>query len=204
MPRLNKRVLVFVDEHGSPGQPGFALGCVAVYGRDAGKADKVFSDRLRDTAKEIHAAELERDYVHEILAAFAGAQRRPATMVMLNRIAREVGDTPSVLYGRTLVETVSTAHGIFKKKACLGSVRKVHVMIDFHEQHSRSEDFWTVIGSARQNHGHFKGVSHVAMIDSAASRLLQLADLVAGAQSRADSTGMSPRSSETRYDILLR
>ena len=61
--RINKRVLVFVDEHGTAGQPGFALGCVVVFGRNAGRADKALSDNLAATAKEIHAAELGQRHV---------------------------------------------------------------------------------------------------------------------------------------------
>ena len=175
--RINRRVLVFVDEHGTSGQPGFALGCVVIFGRDAGQADKALSDSLTDTAKEIHAAELRRRYVTNILEKFHVSPRRPASMIMMSRAARETGDTPSALYGRTLVEAVSTGLSIFRKRIGLACIRNVHVLIDFHEQHSGSVDFWAIVRDAQRYPGHFRGVSHVAMIDSAASRLLQLPTL---------------------------
>lgn len=37
MGRLNKKVLCFVDEYGTAGDDGFALGCVMVWARECGK-----------------------------------------------------------------------------------------------------------------------------------------------------------------------
>ncbi len=101
--RINKRVLVFVDEHGTAGQSGFAFGCVVVFGRDAGRADKVLSDNLAATAKEIHAAELGQRYVGDILRNFHASDRR------------ETGGTPSAMYARALVRTVASGLRIFRR-----------------------------------------------------------------------------------------
>lgn len=52
MAGLNKRILCFVDECGTAGAEGFALGCVMAWARDCGRADKTFSDILEPNAGE--------------------------------------------------------------------------------------------------------------------------------------------------------
>ena len=44
--KLNKKVLCFIDEHGTPGVGPLHLGGVLVLARDAGRVDKAFSDAL--------------------------------------------------------------------------------------------------------------------------------------------------------------
>ena len=53
MAGLNTKILCLVDEHGTPGEDGFAFGCVMVWSRECGKA---FSDLLPPSVNEVHAA----------------------------------------------------------------------------------------------------------------------------------------------------
>ena len=117
----------------------------------------------------------------------------------MNRIGRETGGTPSAMYARALVRTVASGLWIFRRGVGLPSIGNVHVLIDFNEQHNGSGDFWNVIRDERRR-GHFSGVGHVAMIDSAASRLLQLADLAAASRS----WGIDAGKLESRSGILSR
>lgn len=56
MAAQNKRILCFIDECGTAGQNGFALGCVMAWARECGKADKSLSDLLEPNANELHAS----------------------------------------------------------------------------------------------------------------------------------------------------
>ena len=57
--RLNKKILCFVDEHGTAGAGDLYLGAVFVFAREAGGIDKRFSDLLPASAKEIRAGDLD-------------------------------------------------------------------------------------------------------------------------------------------------
>ncbi|MBB4276382.1 DUF3800 domain-containing protein [Rhizobium mongolense] len=57
-------------------------------------------------------------------------------------------------------------------------INNVEVLIDINEQSSHPR-FAEIIMRARENDGLFKSVTRVVAIDSAVSRMLQLADVVA-------------------------
>ena len=57
--RLNKKILCFLDEHGTAGAGNLYLGAVFLFARDAGAIDKRFSDLLPASAKEIRASRLD-------------------------------------------------------------------------------------------------------------------------------------------------
>lgn len=67
MAAQNKRILCFIDECGTAGEPGFALGCVMAWARECGRADKSLSDLLEPNANELHAANLSREYLQRVL-----------------------------------------------------------------------------------------------------------------------------------------
>ena len=85
MAAQNKRILCFIDECGTAGESGFALGCVMAWARECGRADKSLSDLLEPNANELHAANLSREYLQSLLARFAQTDR-PEGMILMNRL----------------------------------------------------------------------------------------------------------------------
>jgi hypothetical protein len=81
MAAQNKRILCFIDECGTAGEPGFALGCVMAWARECGRADKSLSDLLEPNANELHAANLSREYLQSLLARYAQTDR-PEGMIV--------------------------------------------------------------------------------------------------------------------------
>lgn len=69
--------------------------------------------------------------------------------------------------------------GLYKREsAARRDLNNVDLLLD-QSQHNPHLAFDAVIARAREGRGHFSGVNGIARIDSAASRLLQLDDLVA-------------------------
>lgn len=92
--------------------------------------------------------------------------------------AEFVGDRPEI-YAKTLVETVKVAVKRFRSGNRVGQqINNVEVLIDINEQNSHPR-FVDHIARAREQDGLFKSVTRVVAIDSAVSRMLQLADVVA-------------------------
>ena len=182
MAGLNKRILCFVDECGTAGENGFALGCVMAWARDCGRADKSMSDLLEPNANELHAADLDKRYLQSLLGRYAQTDGTQGILLM-NRLGKvEVGPAPAI-YAANLVETVKVAIGQFRGHHRLGGqlIGNVELILD-RNHHNTDPEFHRLIGDASRNDGRFKAVSHVSQIDSAASRLLQLADIVAYAR----------------------
>ena len=178
MAGLNKKILCFVDECGTAGDPGFALGCVMAWARDCGRADKLLSDLLEPTAKEIHASQLNSRYVQGLLARYSQVDT-PEGMVMMNRLGTVTTGSRPEIYARNVIETVKTAVGQFRKANELrGVVGNVDLILDVNN-HNGDPVFDTILGEARKNDGRFKAINRIDRIDSAASRLLQLSDMVA-------------------------
>jgi hypothetical protein len=182
MARLNKKILCFIDECGTAGQPNFALGCVMVWAKDAGRADKALSDLLEPNVNELHAVNLQQEYLQSLLARFAQTET-PAGMVMLNKIgAPLVGSAPQI-YAGSVIEAVKIAAKQFRDENNIRdqNIGNVELILDRNEQNTHP-DFLATISRAKEHDGRFKAVTHVMQIDSAASRLLQLADVVAYAR----------------------
>ena len=178
MAGLNKKILCFVDECGTAGDLGFALGCVMVWARDCGRADKALSDLLESSANELHASQLNARYLQGILARYAEAGT-PTGMVMMNRLGTTTeGERPEI-YAQTVIETVKTAVGQFRTaNNQRGVIGNVDLILDVNH-HNSDPVFDSMLNSARENDGRFKAINHISKIDSAASRMLQLADMVA-------------------------
>ena len=186
MTALNKKILCFVDEYGTAGEPGFALGAVLVWARECGRLDKVFSDLLPPSAKEVHAATWRPSALQAVLAQLAQSPA-PASLVMLNRRGDgSVGGRPE-LYARALVETVKVGVRRFadQNRVRSRSIGNVDVIVDVNEQNSHRA-FQQLVAAAQREDGRFRAVNRVVQLDSAASRVLQLADVVAHARSWID------------------
>jgi Protein of unknown function (DUF3800) len=175
---LNRKILCFIDEYGTAGSSDLYLGAAITFSRDAGRVDKCFSDQLEPNANEVHAAQMTDGYLQGLLHRFWDDAPKEK-LVLVNRKLRITDGEAPVLYAQALVETVKIGLARFRKEV-LGrqSIGNVEVITDINH-HNSHPAFEKEIGRARNDGGLFKGVNQVAKIDSAASRLLQLADLVA-------------------------
>ena len=191
-PGLNKKVLCFVDEYGTAGQGPLYLGAVFVLARDAGRIDKRFSDLLEPSVAEVHAVAMRDGYLQGLLGRF-WTEGSAGRVTLLNNKVAERGGTPPVLYAHAVVETVKIGLRHFKRDVLRReTVGNVDVVLDVND-HNDHPEFDAEMQRARTEDGPFKGVNRVTKLDSAASRLLQLADVVAysrkwitGAEANAD------------------
>ena len=181
MPRgLNKKILCFIDEHGTAGSNDFNLGVLVVLSSDAGRVDKTFSDLLPASAAEIHPSKLGDRYVKSLMQRFAQSELL-SRVVMLNRKVAtkdETGDPPLV-YASAVVETTKIALKRFQKNVLVReNIGNVELLLDANH-HNTHKTFDEAVARAQHHEGKFKAVRSIAKIDSAASRLLQMADVVA-------------------------
>ena len=158
MPGQNKRILCFVDECGTAGKDGFALGCVMAWARDCGRADKAFSDLLEPNANEIHAANVSKEYLQSLLARYAQTDR-PAGMILVNRLGSVVQGSPAAIYAYNLIETVKVAIGQFRKTSNIRDrgVNNIELILD-RNHHNCATECQNILHSASQNDGRFKAV----------------------------------------------
>lgn len=175
---LNKKVLCFIDEYGTAGAGDLYLGAVVVLARDAGRVDKCFSDLLEPSANEIHAAHLDDGYLQGLLQRFWSVAPRDRLVLVNQKIAARGGEAP-VLYAGAVVETVKIGLKRFQRDV-LGreTIGNIDVITDANH-HNDHPAFDAEIERARREDGRFRGVNRLTRLDSAASRLLQLADVVA-------------------------
>lgn len=203
MPKgLNKRVLCFIDEHGTAGAGPLYLGGVFVLARDAGRVDKAFTDLLAPNVSEVHAVQLEDGYLQGLLNRLW--QAAPAgRVVLLNQKAAAETGPPSVIYAQAVVQTVKAGLKRFKDEV-LGreTIGNVELILD-RNAHNTGATFDAEIARAQAEDGRFKGVEHVVRIDSAASRLLQLADCVASARKWITNGEVNARGLRERFGIEL-
>jgi len=202
MAGLNKKILCFVDEYGTAGDEGFALGCVMVWARECGKVDKAFSDLLPLSVNEVHAVNWKNARLQGLLGQFSQTDA-PASLLMFNkRIDVPAGDRP-IVYARGLIETVKIGVRRFAKSQRITSnVGNVEVITDANDQNGHP-DFARVIEDARVNDGRFRAVTRVVPLDSAASRVLQLADVVAHTRAWIDRAEINARGLRDAYNIEI-
>jgi hypothetical protein len=197
---LNKKVLCFIDEYGMAGQAGFALGAVLVLARDAGRVDRRFTGLLEPNANEIHAANLDDGYLQGLLTRFR-AEAPADRLVMINqKIGARAGAGP-IIYAQALVETVKIGLKRFQKDV-LGreTIGNVEVIVD-QNHYNDHDDFRREIEHSQGHDGRFKGVNRVVPLDSAASRLLQLADVVAYARKWVDHGSCGAKALRDQFGI---
>jgi hypothetical protein len=175
---LNKKVLCFIDEHGVAGATPLYLGVAIVLARDAGRIDKCFSDLLKPNANEIHAAALDDNYLKSLLHRFWTSAPQNKLVLVNQKISARGGDAPTV-YAHAVIETVKIGLKRFQKDV-LGrqTIGNIDLILDANH-HNDHPAFDAELARARKEDGRFKGISRISRIDSSASRLLQLADVVA-------------------------
>jgi hypothetical protein len=199
---LNKKVLCFVDEYGTAGQEDFYLGAVIVLSRDAGRLDKCLSDLLEVNANELHAANMEDGYVQGLLQRFWNDVPRDKVTLINNKIAPRGGNPPTI-YANAVVETVKIGLKRFQRDV-LGreTIGNIDVVTDVN-QHNDHPEFDAEMARARAEDGRFKGVNRITKLDSAASRLLQLADLVSYSRKWIVNEDLNVKGLRTAYGIQL-
>lgn len=175
---LNKKVLCFIDEYGTAGVEGFHLGAVIVLARDAGRVDKCFSDLLEPNVNEVHAVKLEDEYLKVLMRRFWSTAPK-GSVVLLNHGTTARGGSAPVLYAQAVIETVKIGLKRFQKDVLQrDTIGNVDVIVDANH-HNGDPEFRAEIERAQKENGRFRGVKQVIQLDSAASRVLQLADVVA-------------------------
>ena len=199
--RLNKKVLCFMDEYGTAGMDGFHLGAVLMRARDAGRIDKIFSDLLESSAGEIHASQLDDGYLQGLMQRFWDAAPRDKIVLINQRVARRDGDA-AVLYGQAVVETVKVGLKRFRTVLDRETIGNVELILDVNHQNNRPA-FDETLMQAKAQDGRFRGVTRFSRIDSSASRLLQLADLVAYSRKWIVSAEMNAKGLKDRFGIQM-
>jgi hypothetical protein len=200
--RLNKKILCFVDEYGTAGATDLHLSAVLVRAQNAGRVDKILSDLLKENAGELHAVRLDDRYVESLLERFWHAVPE-RTITLMNRKCPTMGSPPPILYAQGVVETTKAGLKEFKGTV-LGrdTVNNVELILDLN-QHNSDPLFAAEIERARSGDGRFRAVRHFSTIDSAASRLLQLADLVAYARKWVASGRIKAPAMQERFGIRV-
>tara|TARA_R110002051_G_scaffold259255_1_gene318586 strand:+ start:1197 stop:1808 length:612 start_codon:yes stop_codon:yes gene_type:complete len=202
MAGLNKKILCFVDEYGTAGEPGFALGCVMVWARECGKVDKAFSDLLPSSVNEVHAVNWKNNSLQGLLGKFSQTDA-PGSLLMLNKRADVAAEERPVLYARAMIETVKIGVRRFaRSQGIVNTVGNVEVITDANDQNAHPL-FDQVIQDARLNDGRFKAVTRVVPLDSAASRVLQLADVVAHTRAWIDNAEFNAKGLSEAYNIEI-
>lgn len=203
MPKgLNKRVLGFVDECGTAGAGPLHIGAVFVLARDAGRLDKAFTDLLEPNVSEVHAVRLEDSYLQGLLQRLQQATPAGRAVLVNQKATIEVGP-PSVIYAQAVVQTVKAGLLRFQREILVReTIGNVELILD-RNTHNVGEVFDAEIARARAGDGRFQGVEHVARIDSAASRLLQLADCVASARRWIANGEVNARGLRERFRVEL-
>jgi hypothetical protein len=174
---LNKKVLCFVDEYGTAGAGDLSFGAVLILARDAGRVDRCFTGLLEANANEIHAADMDDFYLQGLMRRFREAAPTNHFVLINHKMAARTGPGP-VLYAQGVVETVKIGLKRFQKDV-LGreTIGNVEVIMDQNHQNDHPR-VRAEIERSQAHDGRFRGVNRVVAIDSAASRLLQLADIV--------------------------
>lgn len=177
MARLNKKVLVLVDESGTPGEPDFMLGAVAIAARDVAVAGSALAELRPGNAGEMHAVDMEGHVARTVLKKL-----RPVldqrSMVLVNKAsAHHRGARPEV-YAAAAIEITKVA---VRRYAALEQIRQignVELILDRTETNTVAI-CQEALSRAQEEDGLFKAVAHIAAVDSCAVPFLQVADLTA-------------------------
>ncbi len=199
--RLNKKILVCVDESGTPGDVDFMLGVVAVASRHAGLIGNTFIDLRGGLGGEAHAADLSTEAGRSLLRSTKAALAE-YPFVTLNVSASHHEGNREEVYAKGVVEAVKVAILRYGRAAGLQSVGNVELILDRNGM-NETGTFRGRMSDAQQSDGRFRGVSHVAALDSAAVPLLQIADLVAYARRWRDAGAVNAQLLEQECGVAL-
>ena len=199
--RLNKKILVLIDESGTPGDSDFMLGAVAIAARHAGKMGSAFV-ALRDGAGgEAHAADMTGMTCRGLLRD-TGSAMADMPVVTLNVSASHHVGSREEIYARGVIETVKATILRYGRAASLQSIGNVELILD-RNGINETDAFRARMAAAQRTEGRFRAVSHVAALDSAAAPLLQVVDLVAYARRWRDSGEIDARTLERQCGVEL-
>ena len=199
---LNKKVLFFLDEYGTAGTGAFFFGGVIVLARDAGRIDKCFSDLLEANANEIHASHLDDVYLQGLLQRFWMARPNDQVVLINQKVPQKGGEAPAQ-YAQAVIETVKIGLRRFQQDVLRReTIGNVDVIIDANH-HNQHPAFEAAMTSARAHDGRFRAVNQVVRLDSAAARLLQLADIVAYSRKWLIARDINATSLRDRFGIQM-
>lgn len=201
--RLNKKVLCFIDEYGTAGKSDLYFGIAIAKATDVSKIDKVFSDTLNKSAGEIHSVNLSDDYLKSLLLKLRQDVVSERLVLVNYKTSSHIGP-PETLYAKGVIESVKVSIKIFrdtilKKRA----INNVDLILDINN-HNAHESFDKEINIAKENEGLFKAVNNVSKIDSAASRLLQIADMTAYSRKFILNENINAQQLRVHYGIQIR
>ncbi|WP_371158373.1 DUF3800 domain-containing protein [Jannaschia sp. 2305UL9-9] len=199
--RLNKKILVFIDESGTAGDPDFMLGAVVVASRHAGMVGSAFIGLRNGSGGEAHAAEMKGETCRRLLRETRGALS-DVPVVTLNVSASHHTGGRDEIYARGIVEAVKVATLRYGRITGLQSVGNVELILD-RNGINETDAFRARMVSAQKTEGRFRGVSHIAALDSAAAPLLQMADLVAYARRWRDAGEIDARRLDLECGVSL-
>lgn len=201
MARLNKKVLVLIDESGTPGAPDFMLGAVAMAARDLAVAANTLAGLRPGNAGEMHAVDMEGHAARAILRDLRLAMDQ-RSMVLINKAsAHHHGRRPEV-YAAAVIEITKVA--IRRYAACehISQIGNVELILDRTEINTNAT-CQQAFARAQKTDGRFKAVAHVASIDSCAVPFLQVADLTAYARRWVDNEEITAKRLTAEYGIEL-
>jgi hypothetical protein len=174
----NKKILFFIDEFGTAGVSDLYFGGVIALAKDTGRLDKCFSDRLETNAKEIHAVTMSDEYLKDLMMRFKQTVYQENFILINRSVSIRQGAAP-IIYAQGLIETVKVGLKLFRKEVLKSThINNVEVITDINH-HNSHPDFENEISKEKSKDREFSPVNHLARIDSAASRMLQIADIVA-------------------------
>ncbi len=121
---------------------------------------------------------------------------------MNQKVVARGGPAP-ILYAAAVVETAKAGLTRFKRDVLgRGTIGNVDGITDVNH-HNGHPAFEAEIERAQREDGRFRGVNRVSRLDSAASRLLQLADVVAYSRKWIVSAELNAAGLRERFGIQL-
>ncbi|MDR3517946.1 MAG: DUF3800 domain-containing protein [Azospirillaceae bacterium] len=200
---LNKKVLCFIDESGTAGSGDLILGALLVHARDAGHIDKCFSDLLMPNANEIHAVNLDDSYLQSLMRRFWESVARDRIVMINHKIATHPSTEGPALYAKIVVETVKIGLKRFQQDVLnRTTIGNVELIIDANH-HNEHATFDALMVQAQTHDGHFRGVKRVVRLDSAAPRLLPVADAIAYSRKWIGGPEMNAQGLRDRFGIQI-
>ncbi|MBB3996151.1 hypothetical protein GGR95_003824 [Sulfitobacter undariae] len=177
MAGLNKRVLIFIDESGTAGEPDFMLGSVTVAARHASVAESILSNFREKNAGELHANKMEGVVARRLLQQFHGATKDRG-LIFLNKASAHHHGTAAQIYAAAVIEIVKVAIRRYAKQHRIPKIGNIELILDRNDT-NKSEECVLCLAAAQRDDKLFQAVEHIACVDSTAARFLQVADLVA-------------------------
>ncbi|WP_299657060.1 hypothetical protein [uncultured Jannaschia sp.] len=169
-----------MDESGTPGDPDFMLGTVAIAARDVAVAGSVLARLRPGNAGEIHAVDMAGRDARVILERLQ-ADLNARGVIFLNKASAHHQGAASEVYAAAVIEVTKVAIQRYAALKRIPKIGNVELLLD-RTGINTSMDCQAALTRAQRDDGRFKAVSHIAMVDSCAVPFLQIADLNAYAR----------------------